>query len=67
MAILQRYIKVGALTSDELHTEQVLESLTKFVSNYGWCIEEIAATPSVLEPLFSIQMPELDEVLDINV
>ena len=62
---LQRYAKLGALTSTELHTDQLLEGATKLFANYAWCIEEIAATPSVLEPLFSIEMADYEEMFNV--
>lgn len=59
---LHRHLKVGILTANELHTEQLLEGVTKLFSNYAWVISEISATPSVIEDLFSIDMQDFEDM-----
>ena len=44
------------MTANEFHTEQLLEGLTKLFCNYTWCINFIVDQPSLLEPIFSVEM-----------
>lgn len=53
---------MGILTANELHTEQLLEGVTKLFANYTWVISEITATPSVIEDLFSIDMQDFEDM-----
>ena len=55
---------MGVLNSTELHTEQLLEAITKLFTNYSWCIEEIRATPSIVEALFSYESTDFDELFN---
>ena len=55
---------MGILTANEVHTEQLLEGVTKLFKNYAWCIAELGATPSILEPIFSIEMADFDETFN---
>lgn len=57
---------MGALSSQELHSDQLLEGLTKLFTNYAWCIEEIGATPSAIEPLFSIEMADFEDTFSFE-
>jgi len=38
--------------------------VTKLFTNYAWCIEEIRATPSILQPLFSFETADFGEMFN---
>lgn len=38
--------------------------MTKLFANYAWCIAEIGATPSIIEPLFSVEMSDFEDVFN---
>ena len=57
-------MKVGQLNASEFYTEQILEGVTKLFANYAWCIAEIAATPSIIEPLFSVEMNDFEDIFN---
>lgn len=61
---LQRHMKIGYLNASEFYTEQILEGVTKLFANYAWCIAEIGATPSIIEPLFSVEMSDFEDVFN---
>lgn len=58
-------MKLGVLSSTELHTEQLLEGVAKLLANYSWCIEEISnSPPALITLLFNFEVADFEELLN---
>ena len=61
---LQRHCKFGNLIANEIHTEQLLEGVSKLFANYGWCIKELSVSPSLIKPIFGFELADFDETFN---